>query len=541
MNNKTHSDLSCLYGGDKNSKMTSFTADSIPLIRPRIVSGKPKLFTVALGLAVALFGGFATPEANAQPPVIFTNPCHFRVFNHISFDPEDERSLPQGSRFLERTDIVRKFDGVRRFEFSSSGGDRPMITNYGSKTRTRDAGEDGGPVSGEYFVRLSNGSRVSIYFDEDEGVDAVGAFVGGDELVGGVATMTVYFTEGPFFRFGRVDAGLEDVPDHDDGCHAINGFMGVDSGPGRQIVRVDFHQDRDPGSLDSIFFGEAEGITADPGPTGFPMNPLRLSGACADTWSGERVLPGEIRVTTPFDELDAGRDPGSAGTGLSLREAIHLANEGIFVGGCPVPGSDTTIVPTIIVPSGTYTLSRAGSGEDENATGDLDIKTNMVISGAGACGPRATIIRAGTDDRVFHIRAFESTVDISGVTIRDGRTDTVGGGIYNTGYEGASILDNNVTIRDCIISDNSVTSVNAGGGGIFNYSSHMTLINTRVTNNRSESAGGGIYTASGRLDLIDCTVSFNQAHGGSPVNVTHVLVEVACLSSRAGWYQSSWW
>jgi hypothetical protein len=27
----------------------------------------------------------------------------------------------------------------------------------------------------------------------------------------------------------------------------------------------------------------------------------------------------------------------------------------------------------------------------------------------------------------------------------------------------------------------------------------------------------------------------------SPVNVTHVLVEVACLSSRAGWYQSSWW
>ena len=94
----------------------------------------------------------------------------------------------------------------------------------------------------------------------------------------------------------------------------------------------------------------------------------------------DRLVLSTINVTTTAD--------GVAG---SLRAAIIEANAS--------KGHDT-----IIVPAGTYTLTLAGANEDDAATGDLDIRNGMTISGAGA---DTTVIDGGGLDRVFQIFGAE--------------------------------------------------------------------------------------------------------------------------------------
>src|SRR5574341_22687 len=84
-----------------------------------------------------------------------------------------------------------------------------------------------------------------------------------------------------------------------------------------------------------------------------------------------------ITVSTTSDELN---DDGQC----SLREAIRAANldmaSGTTPGECPA-GSGTD---TIIVPSGIYTLTIAGTNEDAALTGDLDITNTVTIGGTSA-------------------------------------------------------------------------------------------------------------------------------------------------------------
>ena len=83
---------------------------------------------------------------------------------------------------------------------------------------------------------------------------------------------------------------------------------------------------------------------------------------------------------------------------------------------------------TIILPSGTFTLTIAGAGEDASATGDLDINGNLTIKGKSSA---STIIDGNNLDRVFQV--LGGKVSISKVTIQHGRAVGDGGGILNSG------------------------------------------------------------------------------------------------------------
>ena len=82
---------------------------------------------------------------------------------------------------------------------------------------------------------------------------------------------------------------------------------------------------------------------------------------------------------------------------ISLRSAIQAAN---------ARGGSSTI----ILASGTFALTILGANEDNGATGDRDIKSNLTIKGKSSA---KTIIDGNDNDRVSQVLSGE--VSISGV------------------------------------------------------------------------------------------------------------------------------
>jgi len=231
---------------------------------------------------------------------------------------------------------------------------------------------------------------------------------------------------------------------------------------------------------------------------------------------GQPAHAAAIAVTTTADELNADGD-------CSLREAIQTSNTDAAVDACPAgSGADA-----ITVPSGTYTLSIAGAGEDANASGDLDITADLTITGAG---PATTIIDGAGLDRVFHVDPTSADVmaEIYGVTIQHGLAQfegfifTAGGGILNAGT---------LTVSSSTVRDNTGVALDHFGGGIFNDGT-LTLNNSTVSNNAALS-GGGIRNH-GTATLNSSTVSGNSTFsgGGGIANVGTLTIDNSTISGN---------
>lgn len=208
-----------------------------------------------------------------------------------------------------------------------------------------------------------------------------------------------------------------------------------------------------------------------------------------------------ISVNTTDDELNADGD-------CSLREAVRSANIDTAVDTCVSgSGSDEIIFESSAVP-GVFTLSITGKGENDAVTGDLDIIGDITITGAGVIG---SVIDGGGIDRVFHI--LSGTVDISGVTIRNGgdASDGGGSGINNLGT---------LTLNNSVVSGNS--GISGSGGGISNDGT-LTLNGSVVDNNSVDGSGGGIFNT-GTLTLTDSAVSDNSALQGGGIDNSGVLI-----------------
>ncbi len=225
-------------------------------------------------------------------------------------------------------------------------------------------------------------------------------------------------------------------------------------------------------------------------------------------------------VNTENDSPDVNLGNGLCddGTGnCSLRAAVMESNS---LGGAH----------EISLPDGQYILSIAGRGEDQSATGDIDINSDITISGTSAFG---TIINADSLDRVFHVLPGNSVV-MSLIAIEEGHVfPGNGGGILNEGT---------LTLNQLHISNNT-SELNQGGntiggfgGGISNEgvlnASRVTIfeneakggIGTNGSNGgggggSTPGFGGGIYNSgTGDIILENCTISSNLAVGGKHSN-----------------------
>jgi uncharacterized repeat protein (TIGR01451 family)/CSLREA domain-containing protein len=234
--------------------------------------------------------------------------------------------------------------------------------------------------------------------------------------------------------------------------------------------------------------------------------------------SPQTAYAATINVTTTNDELNSDGD-------CSLREAIEAANTNAAVDACT---AGSVGLDTINLPAGTYTLSIAGTGENANQTGDLDILEDLTIVGAGA---ESTIINANGIDRVLHIVPEDSVsivlLDISGVTITGGALTTGGACFeYLTTIEGgggicAGGVATVLTIADSVITGNRVTATTtmSGGGGIL-AAGYVSLDDSTVSYNsvagETYGIGGGLL-AFLTMDIVGSTFSGNSAPQGGAI------------------------
>jgi len=179
-------------------------------------------------------------------------------------------------------------------------------------------------------------------------------------------------------------------------------------------------------------------------------------------------------------------------------------------------------------------------------SGQLSIVYNLTISGPGAS---VLAISGGNASRVFAISPG-ITAAISGLTIRDGYSGNLGGGIYN-GF-GASLTVTNstlsgnhaengggisnqfgasLTLTNSTLSGNSAAGdiSNGGGGGILN-SGPLTVTNSTLSGNSATSSGGGIDNYDS-LTVINSTLSGNTVPGGSGGGIANEAQSMTVINS----------
>jgi CSLREA domain-containing protein len=230
---------------------------------------------------------------------------------------------------------------------------------------------------------------------------------------------------------------------------------------------------------------------------------------------GQTAEAAQITVNTTADELNANGN-------CSLREAIQAANTDAAVDACTAGGGSDQIT----VPAGTYLLTIPGTGENNNADGDLDIQTSMEINGAGAA---TTIIDAeAAGERHFEIFGTQggAAVTISGMTLQNAVGSSDGGSINVEGESDSLILNSSVvnnntaedaggiendgtlTINDSTISNNETEDEDDGGG--IRSGGTLTISRSLIHGNQAHSGGGGISNF-GAMELTNVTITGNDA------------------------------
>jgi len=242
-----------------------------------------------------------------------------------------------------------------------------------------------------------------------------------------------------------------------------------------------------------------------------------------------KSVTASFTVDTAVDEVDANVGDGECATfagACTLRAAVMESNALVGAG-------------EIFVPAGNYTFIDDHQ-EDFAEAGDLDVRSDLLIHGAGAGD---TIIDARSRDRVFEIHsALElSRVLLEGVTIRKGGMlasttplPFAGGGVFNWGR---------LTLRDCVIEGNSATT----GAGVMNQAV-LEVDGCVVRENHAVDFGetpgrvGGIAsgvltipsTSSSTLEIRNSAVIDNQPSGIDTTNSDFARFENTTVSGNGG-------
>jgi len=165
---------------------------------------------------------------------------------------------------------------------------------------------------------------------------------------------------------------------------------------------------------------------------------------------------------------------------------------------------------TVIVTDGVYNISS-----------QISINTNITVKSVNGAGTTIVARNQAGSYRIFNISGTNIILD--GFTITNGYISSYGGGIYLSGI--------GVTVRNCIVANNSATHPSYGGGGIYisGATTNGLIENCRIVNNTSFNIGGGLIWYSPTTILSNSVVGWNSAtnigggmyvSGGQVINCT---------------------
>lgn len=212
-----------------------------------------------------------------------------------------------------------------------------------------------------------------------------------------------------------------------------------------------------------------------------------------------RALAGIVFVSTvqaATFTVDSTRDlfDASHGDGIcadargrcTLRAAVQETNA--------LPGVDE-----IVLPAGLFALTLAGGNEDLGWSGDLDVRDDLTLAGAG---PQLTRIDANAIDRVLDVHAGTTprSVFLRHLTLRNGRLDPV-----VQGHGGAALrvsANTTVDLEDVEVRGNRTENVWAGIA--LDVAGCLQGRRVLIVDNRSYSAGSVIHVHGADENAMAC-------------------------------------
>ena len=261
-------------------------------------------------------------------------------------------------------------------------------------------------------------------------------------------------------------------------------------------------------------------------------------------WNGSLDL---IVVTTPDDvvDMDITTTPeqlnnnsvnhkGADGL-ISLREAVIAANNTV--------GADE-----IMLDADTYTLdlSTYGETEDNAQTGDLDIRQDIVISGATT---GVTRISGNNEDRIFDF-FDDQTVLLQNLTLQNGELSEPDNGDGHGAGAAIRIFGGDTTLSHVTIENNITTT--GHGGAIWLKSGELTIENSIIRDNESALDGGAIDVSfeDAALTIFNTEINHNiagldgggiAAHHATNINIisSHIHHNDAALNGGGLFYETN--
>ncbi len=175
-----------------------------------------------------------------------------------------------------------------------------------------------------------------------------------------------------------------------------------------------------------------------------------------------------------------------SGTG-SLRDQIAAA----------APG-DTIVFDTSGIFATPQTITLASN---------LTINQNLTIAGTGSSELK---ISGNKTDRVLNISGSGVTVNLSDLTITEGKIAGTGANIWVTG-------GSTLTLNQSTVSNGTASGTFNGGGIAIDNNSNATITNSTISGNLSNNYGGGIYNKSSKLTITNSSITDNSGYYGSGI------------------------
>ncbi|WP_425410231.1 right-handed parallel beta-helix repeat-containing protein [Hyphococcus sp.] len=370
-------------------------------------------------------------------------------------------------------------------ELSGAGIFSTSTIDVSNSTITGNAVGEGGMIGGGVSVFEINLTNSIISGNEQPGGYEVAGTV---NLYGGNIIGTDIYS-------GASDVGdttLEDIF-RDVGANADTGVTsGLLADNGGPVLTVALNLDGDAVDAGDDAFLAAPGL-GDPDIQD-ARGVARVSGDDIDLGAVE--MPQTFVVTTIADESAETtnlNDEETDGAGLSLREALALAQDGDTITfDNALSGMTITLAGTQLTISNSITID---GDLDDNGTDDITVD-------AGGLS-RVLEVQGGDE-------ANPEVIAIDGLMITGG---------YLSGGEGAGVYvgaDATVTIQNSNIYSNTIANEGSGGGIYVAGNSTLNIVDSEISQNAAANQGGGVATASSgsTLYISDSEIAHNEAANG---------------------------